>query len=121
MPVLSKEQILAVRDLAVEDIDMPEWGGPVRIQQLTMFDLERLTAAAGDSTRRMMNAIALSLVDDAGVPLFGLEEVESLAKHNVAPLKRLAEAVSKLNGWDKAIEAAEKNSASAPTGASSSA
>lgn len=121
MGILSREQILAAPNGRTKDVPVPEWGGEVRIQQLSMSDLEVVNSFVGSDSGKMLVAVALSVVDEEGKPMFTQVDVEALGHKNIDAMKLLADEVAKLNDWDKAINGAtEKNSESGPTDASSS-
>lgn len=121
MTTLNREQILGAPDLQFQNLDVPEWGGQVRIRQLSMLDVEHINSSTNNNTRKMALAVALSIVDDDGKQLFTMEDADGILGHSAPAINRLSAAVATLNGWTVAASGdLEKNSESAPTGASSS-
>lgn len=104
---LSKDQILAADDLRVEEVDVPEWGGTVRVRSLTGTERDAYEASIvqiqGNSRRlRMENAraklVALCLVDEDGGRLFSDQEIGTLGSKSGKVLDRLFDVASKLSG-----------------------
>jgi hypothetical protein len=48
MPLLTREAILAANDLKFEDVPVPEWGGDVRVLELTAAQRDKLEALSTD-------------------------------------------------------------------------
>ena len=133
--LLTKAAILAADDLTTIDVDVPEWGGAVRIKSMTGAERDgfedSLFVDVSDGkggTKRVQNLkhlraklVAASLVDEDGTPVFTMDEVASLAKKSAAALNRCFEAAQKLNGMGQPAEVEAKNdSPSAPSAASTS-
>lgn len=115
--MLTRDQILAAEDTQTEVVDVPEWGGQVRLRTLTGGErdqFEAFVARAGDrkdfsGMRQML--LSMALVDESGAPLFGKNDLEKLGKRNGAILDRLFQRATALSGiGTAAAEAAEKNS-----------
>jgi hypothetical protein len=116
MALLTKEQILGADDRTFEVVDVPEWGGQVRVAvwsglQRDRFDLEivrRRKEAQSDESAGHFRAlvVACSLVDEAGHPLgWTPEDIERLSvERSAKPLTRIFRVADKLN----AITSAEK-------------
>lgn len=116
MPLLTRGQILAPRDLPVTEVAVPEWGGNVRVRRMTLAEREefRRRAAALDSgkAKDAVGAwlVATLAVGDDGNPLFTEEDAAALAKLDFAPLDRVVDAILAVNRVDDAnVERAEKN------------
>lgn len=103
MTLLDRFSILSASDLKTQDVDVPEWGGTVRIRSLTgtarnAFGLSLLgpdgkPSAAGYNVK----LVAVSVVGEDGQPLFTLDDVQALGEKSAAALARVAEAADKLN------------------------
>lgn len=134
MALLNHAAIVAAEDLKFEDVDVPEWGGTVRLRELraserdhyeaTTFKI-RLEVVDGKSVQRFepntenarARLVACCLVDEEGNRCFGDDEVEALGKKSASALQRLFEVAQRINGiGPKAAEEAEKNSVAAPSG-----
>ena len=113
MPLLNKQQILAVQDKKFQDVDVPEWGGTVRLATLTasqrdryetMFTLARNDPNSAISIRALL--VAACVVDDEGNPIFTQEDVAELSEKSASALTKLFTVALDLNVLTKA--AAEK-------------
>jgi len=130
MSLLSRAQMLAAQDLKTIDVDVPEWGGPVRLRMLSAterdeFDasISKVTATSRTLDLRNLRArmVARSVVDEEGAAVFTEADAVELGKKSSIAIGRLFEAAQKLNGiTPTAVDEAEKNSASVPSAASSS-
>lgn len=130
MALLSKEQITAADDRQWEDVDVPEWGGTVRV--LGMSGTERnayqsslVVLGPNGSVQRMNMAdqlaklVAKSVVGEDFERLFNDNEVKELGKKNGAVLERIGQVAQRLSGLRKEdVEAKAGNSDAAPSGAS---
>lgn len=108
MALLNKEQILSAPDLTSEIVEVPEWGGQVRVRMLSalerdalfaeFFDLEHERIRPERVARLRVHLAALTLVDDDGNRLFNDEEIEKLGLKSSAAIERISEAAMRLNG-----------------------
>jgi hypothetical protein len=100
--MLSRDQILAAQDLPFEDVEIPEWGGQVRIRALTGREVEVLTRAQakGEEVSIIKLALPLCLIDEDGNRLFTDEDMEALWEKNAAILLRLGVIALKISNLD---------------------
>ncbi len=107
MQLLTKEQILAAQDLPTEDVDVPEWGGSVRLRTLSGAERDRWEESRieqrGKSRKTnyqniTASLIALCAVDSEGKRLFSEAEVHALGRKSAKVLGRLFDACRRLNG-----------------------
>lgn len=107
MPLLTKAQILGVADLEHEDVDVPEWGGTVRVQMLTgaerdAFEQEIVTRQGKKVQMNLANVrarlVALCLVDEEGQRVFGESDVKALGRKSALALNRVFEVAQRING-----------------------
>jgi hypothetical protein len=122
--------MLEAQDLKTEDINMPEWGGPVRIR--TLYAIERdefdQTINKGVGAERVIDLknfrarlLARCIVDENGDPVFTAADVDALGKKSTVAIGRLFDRAQALNGMTPtAVDVSEKNSESVPSAASSS-
>ena len=107
MALLGREAILGAVDLLHEDVDVPEWGGTVRVRMMT--GTERDAFESGTVTRHgkkietnLVNIrarlVALCVIDETGARLFSEADVVALAGKSGAALGRVFEACQRLNG-----------------------
>lgn len=108
--LLSRQQIIDVNDLNSEIVEVPEWGGSVKVIALNAKDAQAYAASlvkinniSGKVEKLNMDSMMTKLlvkaiVDEHGEPLFNEDEVEILNKKNSKPIKRLFEAAQRLSG-----------------------
>lgn len=125
--ILGKDEIMALNDLAHEDVEIPEWGGAVRLKTLTGTERDAYEASifrpGGKSDYNNIRAklLARCIVDEKGKRLFKDIEVDALGAKSALVLDRLFERAQKLNGMGvKAAEEMTKNSESGQSGDSAS-
>jgi hypothetical protein len=124
MPLITKQQILSVRDLPFEDVPVPEWGEGAEVRITTMSgiqkdDWESTVFAVGPDGKTAelnkqnftANLLARTIVDEAGNRIFSTaEEVLLLGEKSGKVLARLYQVAKRLNsiGVDEE-EKVEKN------------
>lgn len=120
--LLTKEQILKASDRKVITVDVPEWGGTVRMQEfsgkareeyITVLQAKHKGAKDGNIDVRGLTCMLLSLtlVNEDNAPLFSVEELDALGSKSATVLDRLFEQAMIINGLDgKATDTALKNS-----------
>jgi len=105
--LLNKDQIKTVSDLETQEVDVPEWGGAVRLKSLTGTERDRFEASVvqgqgRNTTVNMQNLraklVALSAIDEQGNPLFTEEDVKWLGGKSAKALNRLFNAAQSLSG-----------------------
>ena len=105
--LLNKDQIKSVSDLETQEVDVPEWGGTVRLKSLTGTERDRFEASVvqgqgRNTTVNMQNLraklVALSAIDEQGNPLFTEEDVKWLGGKSAKALNRLFNAAQSLSG-----------------------
>lgn len=130
--MLSREQILSADDRKTEDVQVPEWGGTVRVRALSGAERDAYEAGLvqlrSDGSRRltMQNArarlVSLSLCDEQGNRLFSDADVSELGDKSAAALERVFNVASRLSGLsDGDVEEMTETFADAPSGDSTSA
>ena len=107
--ILSVEQILTANDIVERTVEVPQWGGAVRIRGLTKGQHQLLRKKASlrgqvDTDRLEMLLFADSVIE----PRFTLEQVNQLKDKAAAPFETVLRAVLEANGLaDGAVEQAE--------------
>lgn len=102
MELLTRDAILAAPDLRAVDVEVPEWGGMVRVRMLTAaerdrFELSFVGTAADAQVNVRARLVALTLCDQQGVRLFSEADITVLGQKSGAALDRVFEAASRLN------------------------
>jgi hypothetical protein len=105
--LLNKEQIKQVSDIETLDVEVPEWGGVVRLKSLTGAERDRFEAGVvqgqgRNTTVNMKNLraklVAQSAVAEDGSPLFSEDDVKWLGEKSAKALNRLFNAAQSLSG-----------------------
>ena len=97
---LNKHQIFAANDLKEAFVDVPEWGGKVKIKALSVqeqLDYDAFLAKKPAEIDMALHLIITACIDDNGGKLFNLEDCEMLKKKNAANLFRIVEKILDLN------------------------
>jgi hypothetical protein len=106
MPALNRQQILAARDISTRVIEVPEWGGEVRIRGLNGAERVKIAQRSMDANGQVSseNALdlmilipALCLIDDDDRPMFTEDDVAALSEKNGDVLQRIMSAVLELS------------------------
>lgn len=135
MGLLDRAAILGANDLDVEIIDIPEWGGKVRIQELSGTDRDVFEDAIVVQKREgkhvtrevvMKNARALiatlCCVDKNGIKIFTHADVVNLGRKSGRALQRVFEAGMRLSKMtEKDVEEMGNDSGSDQSDGSTSA
>ena len=131
MSLLSKTAILAAQDLQTEDVEVPEWGGAVRLRSFNGRERDAFEASMvrGDGrdrrvdlTNRRARLVGLTVIDESGQRLFTDEEADLLGAKSGAALDRVFAIAQKLNGLSGSdVEELSKNSSGVPSAVSTSA
>jgi hypothetical protein len=114
---LSKDQIFGAADSDVIEIDIPEWGGSIKLKPMTGeqragYEFWAATASKKNSDFRGIRerTIIACAVDDAGEPLFSADDLATLAKKNAVILDRLSVECQRISGLlADDVEEAAKN------------
>ena len=130
MSLLSKTAILAAQDLQTEDVEVPEWGGAVRVRSFTGRERDAFESSMvrGDGRDRKVDLtnmrarlVGLTVIDETGQRLFTDEEADLLGAKSGAALDRVFAIAQKLNGLSGAdVEEFSKNSNGVPSAVSTS-
>jgi len=102
---LSREQILAVQDCKIEEVDVPEWGGIIRVKALSGTERDQLEAAIIGKSGEERNynnlrarMVALTVVDESGDLIFETKDIAALGAKNARALDRIFDVGQRLSG-----------------------
>lgn len=111
---LSKAQIIAAQDRRYTEVDVPEWGGKVRLASLDADSSLKAERMIGKDTKDnpLSALLSYAIVDENGDRIFDEKSMEALGKKNPTVLVRLVEAMKALN---KTEEKEKGNSEASPT------
>lgn len=129
--LLTKDQILEADDLRTEDVEVPEWGGTVRVRSLVGSERDAFEASLivvrGNGKREVRLAnmrarlVALTVIGEDGVRVFDETDVKRLGEKSAAALDRVFDAARKLSKMsEKDVEELAEGFVTAPNGASTS-
>ena len=116
--ILTRDEILTASDYETKVVEIPEWGGSVRLRTMTgkardEFEAEVSSKTIGGNVDvRGIKAYLLSrvIVDEKDELMFTPEDVEALNSKAAGPLNSLFEIASRMNGiGEEAAQSAEKN------------
>jgi len=117
--VLSREDILKAEDRRIEVVEVPEWGGSVRVRSMTgaerdQFEGEVLDIRRGGVELKRANfrarLVVRTVVGDDDKPMFSPGDLEALGAKSAAALDRVIAIAMRLNGLEPgALEVAAKN------------
>ena len=131
MTLLNFDDIVASQDKEYQDVDVPEWGGTVRIATMSGEDRDRWELSmmqADDNSERgfklnfdaysRVRLVAMCLVDDNFNRIFVTkEQIERLSQKSGKVMDLLYDVAQRVNGiTDEDIDDLEKNSVSAQNG-----
>jgi len=128
---LSRDEILRAKDIETVEVDVPEWGGKVRMRGMTgterdAFEAENFQVRGRNTKLNFENLRARLLVrcivDNDGKPMFSKGDIDSLGNKSCAAIQRLFNVAQKLNGLSgEDIEELVGNSDETPGDTSTSA
>lgn len=104
---LSRESILDVSDIQVEELEIPEWGGTVLVREMTTAEVEHFAlktqGAQGqlDTTKMAgvrAEVVAWCVVDEDGNALFKKSDVNELQKKSNRAIDKVFNKALELTG-----------------------
>jgi hypothetical protein len=104
--LLTREAILAARDIATEVVDVPEWGGSVMVRGLTGRARDSIEARFTDAKGKLdlgksgdfrAAYVSLAIVDEHGALLFGEGDVAALGEKSSVAIQRIFDAAIRLS------------------------
>ncbi len=126
---LGRDAILAADDVRFSVVDVPEWGGSVRIKGLTSGERDAFEKSLikGKGKNQEMSTdnvraklLALTIVDSDGRPIFTAADIDALSKKAAVAASRVYNEAATLAGISDAdVEELAKNSSSVPADSSS--
>lgn len=135
LKLLTREAILAADDRATDVVEVPEWGGGVRVRALTGIERDHymsslytmrsngqggMEIAAMNLEGSQARLVSLAACDDDGNRLFSEADLVELGAKNGAVLDRVYQAASKLSRLGQTIEQVKADLGVAQNGSSGS-
>lgn len=112
MGALSREQLLkalATSKVETEELEIPEWGGSVRLRRIRLSDLKGSGGIDGalDSIDGMVRTMRFGIADESGEPLLSKADARALLDADFAVAVRVTKSINEFNGLgEKAVEEA---------------
>lgn len=115
--ILSKADIFSAQDCTIKDVDMPQWGGFIRIKKMSLLEQISLSevlakSASGKTDENadvMVDFIIASVVDEAGNLIFTREDAQNIKKRSAVSIVKLFEAIQKFNSVEIGVEESTGN------------
>lgn len=106
---LNADDILNIDDRQFETVEVPEWGGAVRVRGLTGRERDQFEESIlgtrdkkGNSRLQLKNTrarlVAMAVVDENGQRLFNRSDINKLGKKSSVALNRIYEVALRLSG-----------------------
>lgn len=113
---LTAESILKAEDFSYAELEIPEWGGSVRLRSLSggqrSIINQRVQARDLENLEEMLTV--MGCVDEDGNRIFTNKDIDALKKKSNAPITRIAKKIMEISGIGTetaAVDEAKKNSA----------
>jgi len=106
---LSREDILNVKDISIEEVEVPEWGGSIYVKSMTGTERDafeasivRANSRSGKANVNMENIrakiAANTICDENGELLFTKHDITVLGNKSASALQRVFEVAQRLSG-----------------------
>lgn len=105
--MLTRDLILAANDRPTEEVDVPEWGGTVKVRALSCDQKDTLDASLSkigpdgksttDMTHWRASMLVLGIVDEDGKSMFSLADVTVMGTKSPAAADRVIEVLLRLS------------------------
>lgn len=102
--LLSKAAILDAVDRKTEDVEVPEWGGAVRLRTISGAERDQFEASVRSANGKMnlnnvrARLVALACIDEKGERLFSSGDVAALGEKSAVALDRVFDVAMQLAG-----------------------
>ena len=103
MKLLTREEILGAPDIVEETVEVPEWGGSVRVVGLDAagrdaFETSILDEGKVSTENIRAKLVAVSIRDETGARVFGPGDIEALGAKSAKALDRVFAVAKRLSG-----------------------
>ena len=110
--LLSKDAIMAINDLPTEIVEVPQWGGSVKVRGMNAGERDRFEEAIRKHGMANLRSIlaSMTIIDEDGNRIFTDKEVDKLGTKSAEALDLIVEVASRLSGLlDEDVEILEGN------------
>ena len=110
MALLTRDDIANVDDRQYDEVEVPEWGGSVRVRGMSgterdAYEASILEQRGNDRKVNLANAraklVVRCLVDEAGQLLFNADDVRLLGRKSAKALERVFDKARELSGMSE--------------------
>jgi hypothetical protein len=107
---LTRDEILAIKDIKIEEVPVPQWGGKIFVKGMTGAERDKFESSImeyrGNSQRaNLVNVRArmasLTICDENGSRLFSETDVLALGEKSAGVLQQIFEVAQRLSGMTK--------------------
>lgn len=100
VPVLGRDAVKSAVDVEFRDVDVPEWGGTLRLRTLTAEEAMQFAEGDGKFGHReaALRVIMLCAIDEKGDRIFSDEDLPMLRKRSMKIILRVQRVAMELNG-----------------------
>ena len=106
---LNRSQILSAKDLPIEEVAVPEWGGTVFVRGMNGAERDAFELSVVDQKQRgrldlsnvRAKLCALTICDEKGERVFSEKDVEALAKKSATALSRVFIVAQRMSGMSE--------------------
>ena len=112
MSYLSRDAILTANDIKTEDVDVPEWGGKVRVRAMTAIQRDNFELQHLKGTLKNFRALIASrcIVNEENENIFTEADIGRLSQKSSLPLSKIFEVAIRLSGiTEKDVQNLEEN------------
>ncbi len=95
---LSAAEVLAVQDVETVEVDVPEWGGTVRIRALNGEEAVKFSQSIKGDNSGAARIVVRCAVDENGARLFKDEDADVLKLKSMKALLRVQKVAMEING-----------------------
>jgi hypothetical protein len=96
---LTPDAILEADDRPTADVEVPEWGGHVRVRALSLESYLDLKEQAGDDERQLTRMMLHeALVGEDGEPMLTLEQAGALLDKSATAIGKVMQAIANVTG-----------------------
>jgi hypothetical protein len=109
--ILTRDAILDAKDIKIEEVSVPEWGGNVFVKGMTGSERDKFEGSIvefrGKSQRTNFNNVrarlaSLTICDKSRVRMFTEADVQALGEKSAGALQRIFEVARRLSGLSQA-------------------
>jgi hypothetical protein len=114
--ILSADEIWAAKDIEEKTIEVPEWGGSVKIRALSLHQIAGIAQKAirtnPQTGRDEMNrevSMVLTLQEGMLEPKLSPQDARRLAEKSAGAVTRIVQAINALGATEEAVDEADKS------------